>query len=39
MASIGFYDIRTFECLSREMENKSFSYNSIFDKSDENNGP
>ena len=37
MASIGFYDIRTFECLNREMENKCFGYNSIYDG--ENNGP
>ena len=29
MALIGFYDIRTFECLSREMNNNVFSYASI----------
>lgn len=31
MALLGFYDIRTFECLNREIENKSFGYNSIFE--------
>ena len=29
MAMVGFYDIRTFECLSREMTNNVFSYASI----------
>lgn len=35
MAAIGFFDIRTFECLSHEIENKAFQYNSIFDKQNE----
>mmetsp|Transcript_7671 Transcript_7671/g.12900 ORF Transcript_7671/g.12900 Transcript_7671/m.12900 type:complete len:93 (-) Transcript_7671:54-332(-) len=30
MAKLGFYDIRTFESLSREMENTTFNYNSIY---------
>jgi len=35
MAKIGFYDIRTFEVLNHEIENKAFQYNSIFDKNNE----
>lgn len=30
LASEGFYDIRTFECLSREMKSDVFEYNSIY---------
>lgn len=30
LATIGFYDIRTFECLSREMLQETFHYNSIY---------
>ena len=35
MALQGFYDIRTFECLSREMERSTFSYASIHYKESE----
>ena len=38
MAALGFYDIRTFECLGREMELKSFGYNSIFEGKEETEG-
>ena len=31
MAKLGFYDIRTFECLNKELETTSFQYNSIYD--------
>jgi hypothetical protein len=31
MAKLGFYDIRTFEILSREMENSQWLYNSIYE--------
>jgi hypothetical protein len=30
MALLGFNDIRTFECLNRQMENAGFAYNSIY---------
>ena len=30
MAKLGFYDIRTFECLSRTMDTDCFNYNSIY---------
>ena len=32
MAKLGFYDIRTFETLNREVEKTTFNYKSIFDK-------
>ena len=34
MAKLGFYDIRTFESLSREMCNSNFQYKSIHDTED-----
>ena len=34
MATLGFYDIRTFECLSREILQESFQYMSIFKNKD-----
>ena len=34
MAKLGFYDIRTFETLSREMENACFQYKSINEQDD-----
>lgn len=30
MAHLGFYDIRTFESLSRELINKPYNYKSIY---------
>jgi len=30
MAEQGFYDIRTFECLSKEMQSSNFTYDSIY---------
>ena len=30
MASCGFYDIRTFECLSRDYNVTQFGYDSLF---------
>ena len=35
MAKIGFYDIRTFECLSREVQNQTFYYNTIYQQNQE----
>jgi|TARA_B110000285_G_C14642754_1_gene388332 hypothetical protein len=32
MAKLGFYDIRTFETLNKEVELGTFNYRSIFDK-------
>ena len=32
MAKLGFYDIRTFETLNREVELGTFKFNSIYDK-------
>jgi len=39
MAKLGFYDIRTFECLSKSQEVDTYEYNSIFEskKDDEEN--
>lgn len=34
MAKLGFYDIRTFETLSREMQNSCFQYKSIHETED-----
>ena len=34
MAQLGFYDIRTFECLSRNMDIDSYNYNSIYKDND-----
>lgn len=34
MAKLGFYDIRTFECLSRNIDTESFNYNSIYKVND-----
>ena len=31
MANLGFYDIRTFECLSREIQTQKFYYNTIYE--------
>ena len=36
MALEGFYDIRTFECLSREMKVDAFEYNSIYKTQQDN---
>ena len=38
MAKVGFYDIRTFECLAREVQNEKFYYDTIYKKS-ENEAP
>ena len=35
MAKLGFYDIRTFECLSRNVDIDSFAYNSIYKDKEE----
>lgn len=37
MAKVGFYDIRTFECLSKSQEVETFEYNSIFEEKEEEN--
>lgn len=41
MAKLGFYDIRTFECLAREVQSHKFFYNTIYqnpDKEDDEEG-
>ena len=35
MAKLGFYDIRTFETLNREVDVNTFNYKSIYDKVEE----
>lgn len=35
MAKLGFYDIRTFECLSRDFSNEYYTYKPLFGETDQ----
>ena len=35
MAKLGFYDIRTFECLSRDFSNEYYTYKPLFSEPDQ----